>query len=265
MSSSHSLGPTLQLIRGGRTEQVYELRGPDLHIGRIPGLDVYLDDARVSRHHARVEHRPNGTSYIVDLESKSCTKLDGQRLTPFQPVPLRDGSRIKIVGYELVFHDHAVELNDSAEGDSTILERLDDLSTEYLARRSVEPAGALKAILEINRALGGGADLNEVLGRALDGLMAVFVERGPRLHPDRRARGNAAAAGDPPTRRPAPASGLSPTSWARSCKEGKADPDQGYGGRPAFHASEERCLDVSYGLVRAVARPRRRAGGHGPA
>ena len=175
MSSPHPLGPTLQLIRGGRTERVYELKGPDLHIGRIPGLGVYLDDARVSRHHARVEHRPNGTSYLVDLESKSSTQLDGQRLTPFLPVPLRNGSRIKIVEYELIFHDHAVEMNDSGEGDSTILERLDDLSTEYLARRSVEPAAALKAILEINRALGGGAELNEVLGRALDALMDVFT------------------------------------------------------------------------------------------
>ena len=125
---------------------------------------------RVSRHHARVEHRPNGTSYLVDLESKSCTQLDGQRLTPFQPVPLRNGSRIKIVEYELIFHDHAVEMNETAEGDSTILQTLDDLSTDYLARRSVEPAEALKAMLEINRALGGGAELNEVLGRALDAL-----------------------------------------------------------------------------------------------
>ena len=175
MRSLHPLGPTLQLIRGGRTERVYELKGPDLHIGRIPGLDVYLDDTRVSRHHARVEHRPDGTSYLVDLESKSCTQLDGQRLTPFQPVPLRDGSRIKIVGYELIFHDHAVEMDESGDGDSTILETLNDLSTDYLARRSVEPAEALKAILEINRALGGGAELNEVLGRALDALMAVFV------------------------------------------------------------------------------------------
>jgi sigma-B regulation protein RsbU (phosphoserine phosphatase) len=180
MSSPHPLGPTLELIRGGRTERVYELKGPDLHIGRIPGLDVYLDDARVSRHHARVEYRPNGTSYLVDLESKSCTQLDGQRLTPFHPVPLRNGSRIKIVGFELIFHDHAVEMNDAPDDDSTILQTLDNLSTDHLARRSVEPAEALKAILEINRALGGGAELNEVLGRALAALMTVFpsMDRG---------------------------------------------------------------------------------------
>ena len=87
---------------------------------------------------------------------------------------------IRIVDFELIFHDHTVELNDSGEGDSTILESLDDLSTEYLARRSAEPVQALRAILEINRAVGGGAELNEVLNRALEGLMAVFpaAERG---------------------------------------------------------------------------------------
>jgi phosphoserine phosphatase RsbU/P len=203
MSSVHPLGPTLELTRGGRTERVYELKGPDLHIGRIPGLDVYLDDARVSRHHARVEHRPNGTSYLVDLESKSSTQLDGQRLSPFQPVALRNGSRIRIVEYELILHDHAVEMKEAAEGDSTILQTLDDLSTEYLARRSVEPAEALKAMLEINRALGGGAELNEVLGRALDALMTAFpsMERGfilisgpegrPRLRAFRHRAGQA--------------------------------------------------------------------------
>ena len=180
MNSPHPLGPTLELIRGGRSERVYELKGSDLHIGRIPGLDVYLDDVRVSRHHARVEHRPDGTSYLVDLDSKGCTKLNGRRLTPFQAAPLRNGSRIRIVDYELIYHDHAVELNDSGEGDSTILESLDNLSTEYLARCSVEPTQALKAILEINRAVGGGAELSEVLNRALEGLMEVFLaaERG---------------------------------------------------------------------------------------
>ncbi len=175
MSTPHTLGPKLELIRGGRTERVLEVKGPDLHIGRIPGLDVFLDDPRVSRHHARVEHGSDGACYVVDLESKSCTQLDGQRLAPFEPARLRNGSRIKIVDYELVFHDPAVEMNEMPGDDSTVLQTLDDLSAEYLARRSIDPAEALKGVLEINRALGGGADLNEVLGRALDALMGVFL------------------------------------------------------------------------------------------
>jgi sigma-B regulation protein RsbU (phosphoserine phosphatase) len=203
MAIPHALGPTLELIRGGQSAQVYELKGTELSIGRIPGLDVYLDDARVSRRHARIEHRIDGTFHIVDLDSKGCTQLNGRRLTPFQPVLLRNGSRIKIVDFELVFHDHAVELDETLEHDSTILESIDNLSTEHLARRSVEPAQALKAMLEINQALGGGAELNEMLGRALDGLMAVFpaAERGfilvagpegrPRLRALRQRTGTA--------------------------------------------------------------------------
>src|SRR5262249_33475737 len=47
------------------------------------------------------------------------------------------------------------------------------------ARRLKHPAEAFKAILDVIQAL-GGTDLNEKLGRALDGLMAVFprAERG---------------------------------------------------------------------------------------
>jgi phosphoserine phosphatase RsbU/P len=238
MNSPHPLGPTLELIRGGRCERVYELKGSDLHIGRIPGLDVYLDDVRVSRHHARVEHRPDGTSYLVDLDSKGCTQLNGRRLTPFQAAPLRNGSRIRIVDYELIFHDHAVELNDSGEGDSTILESLDNLSTEYLAQRSAEPAQALKAILEINRAVGGGAELSEVLNRALEGLMAVFLaaERGfilivgPEGRPQLRALRQQAVGAQLPV--------LSRTILTQVINEGKAILIKDTAIDPRFHRAK---------------------------
>ena len=60
-----------------------------------------------------------------------------------------------------------------------MLGSIDDLSSIRLARRLAQPAEAFKAILDVNRAL-GGADLNEMFGRVLDGLMAVFprAERG---------------------------------------------------------------------------------------
>jgi phosphoserine phosphatase RsbU/P len=180
MNIPQALGPTLELFRGGQSARVFELKGPELYIGRIPGLDVYLEDARVSRRHARVDTRADGSSYLIDLDSKSGTRLDGRRLKPFEPSLLRDGSRIRIVDAELIYRDHTVELDETIERGSTILESLDDLSTDHLARRSVEPVEALKAILEINHALGGGSEINEVLGRALEGLMDVFpsAERG---------------------------------------------------------------------------------------
>ena len=66
------------------------------------------------------------------------------------------------------------------EDGTTVLGTLEDLSSDFLVRRSSHPASSFKAILEVNRSLAGGADLGEILGRALDGLMRVFpqAERG---------------------------------------------------------------------------------------
>ena len=54
-----------------------------------------------------------------------------------------------------------------------MLGSIDDLSSIRLARRLKHPAEAFKAILDVIQAL-GGTDLDEKLGRVLDGLMAVF-------------------------------------------------------------------------------------------
>jgi phosphoserine phosphatase RsbU/P len=180
MSDPQAHGPRLELHGPGLLEQVYEFKGAHLHIGRARGLEICLDDARVSRHHARIEHRSDGNSFIVDLDSKRSTKLNGRKLAPFQPVPLYDGCRIKIVDYELIFRNHRMTLPEKADDRATVLETLDDLSSSHLARRTSYPVEALEAILEVNRALGGRADLDEILGRALDGLMTIFpaAERG---------------------------------------------------------------------------------------
>ncbi len=181
MSDVQPLVPVLELIRGGRIARVFEINGPDLHIGRTPGSEVKFNETKVSRNHARIERRPDGSCYLVDLNSQNKTYLDEVRLEPFHPVRLIDGSRIKIVDIELIFRDPAVRIGKSDDERSTVIGSLDDLSSQRLAKRVAHPAQAFEAILDVNRALGGGgADLNEVLGRVLDGLMAVFprAERG---------------------------------------------------------------------------------------
>jgi phosphoserine phosphatase RsbU/P len=180
MSDPQTIVPVLELIRGGRTARVFEINGADLHIGRTPGSEVKFHETKVSRNHARVERKPDGSCYLVDLNSQNKTYLDDRRLEPFQPVRLSDGSRIKIVDIELIFRDPTVRFGKSDDEHSTVIGSIDDLSSLRLAQRVAHPAQAFKAILDVNRALGGGADLNEVLARVLDGLMAVFprAERG---------------------------------------------------------------------------------------
>lgn len=174
MSTIEPVNPVLELIREGRVERTFEVLGPDLHLGRLSGLEVQFEDTRVSRQHARVERRPDGSCVLVDLGSKSFTLLNGRRLLPFHPAPLRDGYRIRIVEHELIFRDKSVRFRESVEDSSTVLEARGDLTTVGLAQRSEMPAIAFQAVLEVNRALGGGTALSEAMGRALQGLMTVF-------------------------------------------------------------------------------------------
>ena len=177
---SQSVLPTLELISGDQVSRIFEIKGADFHIGRTRGSECQLDDTKVSRNHARVEMKSDGTCFLVDLDSQNNTYVEGQKLTPFRPIRLRDGCRIKIVDFELVFRAPAVGLRKDGEERSTVLRTLDDLSSIRLARRLKQPAEAFKAILDVIQALGGTTDLNEKLGRALDGLMVVFprAERG---------------------------------------------------------------------------------------
>jgi len=151
-----------------------------MFIGRAPGQEVQLEDTRVSRHHSRVEYRPDGASYIMDLDSKSGTQLNGHRLRPFQPAPLHDGSRIKIVDYELVFHDKANDQRPRPDERSAVLESLFDFSAPNVARGSSRAVETLQTILDINRVLGSGAEIRDVLDRTLERIMDVFptAERG---------------------------------------------------------------------------------------
>jgi hypothetical protein len=121
-----------------------------------------------------VERRPDGSCHLIDLDSQNGTYLNEKKLAAYTPVLLTDGCRIRIVDIELVFRDPAVGLSVAPEDNSTVLGSIDDLSSHQLAGRVARPAEALRAILDVNRALGAGHELNDILGRVLDGLMAVF-------------------------------------------------------------------------------------------
>lgn len=71
-------------------------------IGRSLTNQVVLEGAKVSRRHALVHVQSKNEHWLVDLASSNGTFLNGQRIT--QPMLLRDGDRIGIGEYELVFH-----------------------------------------------------------------------------------------------------------------------------------------------------------------
>jgi serine phosphatase RsbU (regulator of sigma subunit)/pSer/pThr/pTyr-binding forkhead associated (FHA) protein len=157
--------------RPGRT---IALTGSHFQIGREPASDLRFEDCHISRQHARIERHPDEGHYLVDTSRHQATSLNGRRLREARPVRLRDGDRIRIGNHQLIFRCESRVLPVEREPGSTVLQSLDDLSSKSLADRTRRPAETLKAVLDVNRSLGGGGDLYEILGRALTGLMALF-------------------------------------------------------------------------------------------
>jgi phosphoserine phosphatase RsbU/P len=109
MNDSGPIRPAIELRRNGRAVATYPLDAGRLSIGRSPSSDIRLEDNHVSRSHAAIERRPDGSFVLIDLDSCGGTWLDGRQITPSEPVPLSDLSRIRVVEYELVFHQPVSE------------------------------------------------------------------------------------------------------------------------------------------------------------
>ena len=118
---SQPIVPTLELIRDDQVFASSRSRGPTFTSAARAARNFsstirrFLGTTRGSR------RRSDGSCYLVDLDSQNNTYVDGQKLTPFQPVRLRDGCRIKIVDFELVFRAPAVGLRKDGEERSTVL------------------------------------------------------------------------------------------------------------------------------------------------
>jgi S1-C subfamily serine protease len=69
-------------------------------LGRDPGCDLVVDDPRVSRHHAYLRVREDGTAEIHDMASANGTIVNGHRLTG--PVVLAGDEQIQIGGTVLL-------------------------------------------------------------------------------------------------------------------------------------------------------------------
>ena len=77
----------------------FELSGSTMTLGRLPECEITLDDASVSRRHARITR--NGSSYqIVDLDSTNGVRLNGELVASST---LSNGDRLELGTVGLVF------------------------------------------------------------------------------------------------------------------------------------------------------------------
>src|SRR6185369_2007754 len=73
-------------------------------VGRRMGASIELPFAAVSAEHARLSRgKLPGDWWVEDLGSTNGSWLDGQRLEPGRPRPLRNGQRLRFATVDLVF------------------------------------------------------------------------------------------------------------------------------------------------------------------
>lgn len=100
--------------RGSAGVVVRELNAPLIRIGRGAKNEITIDDAPISRLHARIEEEA-GNWRIVDLGSTNGTSVNQVALRPWQPHRLTDGAFIDLAGaVRMVF-----ELTESRPGAAT--------------------------------------------------------------------------------------------------------------------------------------------------
>ncbi|MEN3613084.1 FHA domain-containing protein [Plantactinospora sp. ZYX-F-223] len=109
MSDQLDLLPILTVTSGPLRGASFRLRPGVRRIGREDGVDVLLDDPKVSRWHATVELAA-GRVLLTDTGSTNGTWLNDERLSGH--TELRDGDRIRLGNLELRFFDPGAAATD---------------------------------------------------------------------------------------------------------------------------------------------------------
>jgi len=99
----------------------YKITKKEITIGRAPGVDILIDDNRVSKIHARIVYE-NGNFYLIDQDSTNGTWVKRKRITPREKILISHGDEIFLVnnqtekdepdirkrGYRFIFVDPAI-------------------------------------------------------------------------------------------------------------------------------------------------------------
>jgi FHA domain len=82
------------LVVGGRRRvgMLIEVKN-NMTIGRVPPVDVVIDEEGVSRRHARIEIVQGGVVRVTDLDSSNGIRVAGRRVKSHA---LRDGERLRL-------------------------------------------------------------------------------------------------------------------------------------------------------------------------
>lgn len=140
----------MKLIQIKIENQIYEFEKASVSIGKKINLDIFLDNIRVSRQHARFLYEDECWK-IEDLNSLNGTWLNGQRI---KKTELKENDTIQIADVQLTIHFPPQELTQKEKVAETLKKNLEENNLLFL------PENILKE--RISKKLGNLLDKNSV-------------------------------------------------------------------------------------------------------
>ncbi len=95
-NGAHPMSTLLESVVYGITKRAGSPFPNIIVIGRAPNSDVWIDDALVSKLHARVAIDPSLGYLLSDASSANGTFVDDHRLTEKEDRPLVEGTRVRL-------------------------------------------------------------------------------------------------------------------------------------------------------------------------
>lgn len=90
----------LQILAGDQSSRELAFTPPSMIVGRDPSVDIFIDDPKISRQHARIEF--DGRDYrVTDLNSTNGSFLGGRRLAPNLPQVWQGEEALRVGGAHL--------------------------------------------------------------------------------------------------------------------------------------------------------------------
>jgi two-component system cell cycle response regulator len=104
----------LTVVNGTSLGKMFKLSGKEMVIGRSSEADIQITDDGVSRRHAKVVMRPDGTVQLIDLGSTNGTFFEGNRV---DVQPLHNGDKIQIGSTVILKFSYQDSLDEKAQKD----------------------------------------------------------------------------------------------------------------------------------------------------
>jgi len=186
---------TISFTDSNAERHSFSLNETPVTIGRHPECEIQLDEASVSRYHAKIT-LDNGHFYVQDLNSRNGTILNGD--TVLKPTRIFDQATIKICDVLLSFsmgesnsggtmrrresvltspdkHLSSIFLDEFVSDKSNVMSQLDIPSHHERVHNHATAEQKLTALTKITHALSETVERNQVLTKILDFLLELFV------------------------------------------------------------------------------------------